>query len=475
MAGTREFNSEKQSKQPKEKDPAQFNPTPEAIDNMVSNFLAELKDLSSEMSCVGDLGSQSTSEAEPEADEAKTSRHLKPEEESRRQWVPDLERIDEEIEQALAELETWKPASHQLKEVSSEEDQPAAVEPSAEVTPSTPVRAVVEAPTAKSEPKAEGMPGNGQRLFERSIYVSAKAPRRGMGFWVLAVFILMGLAVSAYFYYFGAANEIQQGAVPRPSSVKPAPPAAESDENRSTVQGTAPEIAAPTTENAPVETVKPGFRESDRSASIPRNTARSSDSGAPQASGPAGTAPEIRPPAETAGSEFLPERTIAKREPLRPAFSRDNGTGIVSAKPASTSTAEPAASQSKPVSMIPKSINRSNESTGPAAPKSALQNEEAAHASVELKTEDLIPAEVVTRFDPEYPAEAQSQKVQGLVELEAVVNEKGDVIRVKAVSGPFPLRTAAEIAALKWKFRPASVNGVNTSTTEHILMTFKLQ
>ena len=68
---------------------------------------------------------------------------------------------------------------------------------------------------------------------------------------------------------------------------------------------------------------------------------------------------------------------------------------------------------------------------------------------------------------------ARIQKVDGTVELEAYVNEKGDVVRADVVAGPTLLRAAAENALLKWKFRPASVNGVPVPSRSRVFIVFK--
>jgi TonB family protein len=81
----------------------------------------------------------------------------------------------------------------------------------------------------------------------------------------------------------------------------------------------------------------------------------------------------------------------------------------------------------------------------------------------------------MTRVQPEYPAIARQQRVTGRVEVEADVNEKGDVVRAKAVSGPMLLRGAAEQAVTKWKFKPASIEGVDIPSKARIAVNFNLQ
>jgi protein TonB len=66
---------------------------------------------------------------------------------------------------------------------------------------------------------------------------------------------------------------------------------------------------------------------------------------------------------------------------------------------------------------------------------------------------------VQSRVEPEYPSIARQLKVQGTVELEALVGESGRVEEVKIVSGN-PVLTAPATAALKkWKFAPFTDDG----------------
>ena len=84
-----------------------------------------------------------------------------------------------------------------------------------------------------------------------------------------------------------------------------------------------------------------------------------------------------------------------------------------------------------------------------------------------------VPSQVLVKVFPEYPTIARIQKVDGTVELEAYISEKGDVVRAEVVAGPSLLRAAAENALLKWKFKPASVNGVPIPSQARVLVVFK--
>ncbi len=84
---------------------------------------------------------------------------------------------------------------------------------------------------------------------------------------------------------------------------------------------------------------------------------------------------------------------------------------------------------------------------------------------------DPTPAMVVKKVTPSYPAIAKSLGIRK-VELDVDVNEKGQVVRAVAVSGPAVLRAPAEEALKKWQFTPATQNGVNLKSTVRVSILF---
>jgi protein TonB len=61
---------------------------------------------------------------------------------------------------------------------------------------------------------------------------------------------------------------------------------------------------------------------------------------------------------------------------------------------------------------------------------------------------------VQEKVAPEYPPFAKQLKIEGTVELEAVVAENGTVEDVKIVSGNAMLTKAGADALKKWKYKP---------------------
>ena len=80
----------------------------------------------------------------------------------------------------------------------------------------------------------------------------------------------------------------------------------------------------------------------------------------------------------------------------------------------------------------------------------------------------------VTKVQPEYPPIAKQLKIQGEVELEAVVNENGAVEKVNILSGNPVLTRPAMDALKKWKFKPFVSDGKAVTTTVPVTFVFKM-
>ena len=88
------------------------------------------------------------------------------------------------------------------------------------------------------------------------------------------------------------------------------------------------------------------------------------------------------------------------------------------------------------------------------------------------KTEGLNA--VTTKIAPEYPAIAKQLKIEGAVELEAVVTEGGTVEKVNIVSGNPVLTRPAMDAVKRWKFAPFVVDGKAVKALVPVALTFKM-
>ncbi|MEW6207329.1 MAG: TonB family protein [Acidobacteriota bacterium] len=75
------------------------------------------------------------------------------------------------------------------------------------------------------------------------------------------------------------------------------------------------------------------------------------------------------------------------------------------------------------------------------------------------KSGSLLQRDAVRQVIPMYPPLAKAARVVGLVVIEITINENGDVISARAISGHQFLKEAALAAARGWKFRPVKTQG----------------
>lgn len=75
---------------------------------------------------------------------------------------------------------------------------------------------------------------------------------------------------------------------------------------------------------------------------------------------------------------------------------------------------------------------------------------------------------------PKYPPLALQAKVQGVVQIDAVIDEHGNVVQMKAIGGPGLLIPEAMRAVAQWKYQPTYLNGVPYPVELTVDVTFHL-
>jgi protein TonB len=73
---------------------------------------------------------------------------------------------------------------------------------------------------------------------------------------------------------------------------------------------------------------------------------------------------------------------------------------------------------------------------------------------------------------PEYPALAMQARVSGVVVVDAVIDERGNVVGARAVSGHPLLVPAALKAVLQWKYEPTLLNGTPVAVEMEVTVRF---
>jgi protein TonB len=79
-----------------------------------------------------------------------------------------------------------------------------------------------------------------------------------------------------------------------------------------------------------------------------------------------------------------------------------------------------------------------------------------------------------SKVQPDYPPVAKQLRIEGTVELQAVVAENGTVEDVTIVSGNPVLTRPAATALKKWKFNPFTEGGKPVKALAPVAMNFKL-
>jgi TonB family protein len=86
---------------------------------------------------------------------------------------------------------------------------------------------------------------------------------------------------------------------------------------------------------------------------------------------------------------------------------------------------------------------------------------------------DVMEKLVTHRVDPEYPAAARHDKLQGVIALDVVVGRDGSVVDIHALNGPDVLAKAAMDALRWWRFEPYRVEGKPVVVETTVAVEFK--
>ncbi|MGB8541186.1 MAG: energy transducer TonB [Candidatus Acidiferrales bacterium] len=93
--------------------------------------------------------------------------------------------------------------------------------------------------------------------------------------------------------------------------------------------------------------------------------------------------------------------------------------------------------------------------------------------SNETKNAENVPARIVSETQPVIPAWAEDLDMEPVVKLDALIDEKGNLVEAKPISGPRMLQPSAERAVVLWVFEPGLSDGKPAAT--HITLTVEFQ
>jgi periplasmic protein TonB len=81
---------------------------------------------------------------------------------------------------------------------------------------------------------------------------------------------------------------------------------------------------------------------------------------------------------------------------------------------------------------------------------------------------------LVHKVEPVYPPLARSARVQGTVELQAIISKQGTIEKVQVLRGHPMLVKAALDAVQQWRYRPYILNGEPVEVETHVTVNFSL-
>lgn len=109
------------------------------------------------------------------------------------------------------------------------------------------------------------------------------------------------------------------------------------------------------------------------------------------------------------------------------------------------------------------------------APAQAAEAPALAPESPAPAARTLVPAAILSQSTPVFPELALRSRSSGSVVLELQIDEQGRVVKATPVSGPPVFYNAAVTAAMKWRYKPASIGGVNVRSQSRTTIDFKLK
>jgi len=88
----------------------------------------------------------------------------------------------------------------------------------------------------------------------------------------------------------------------------------------------------------------------------------------------------------------------------------------------------------------------------------------------------IQPPQLVHRVEPNYPSFAAKARLDGVVILEAIVDQDGNVTEVTVLRSATPLLDReAEAAVRQWRYSPLVLNGIRERFVLTVTLSFRLQ
>jgi TonB family protein len=99
----------------------------------------------------------------------------------------------------------------------------------------------------------------------------------------------------------------------------------------------------------------------------------------------------------------------------------------------------------------------------------------AQHAGAISISPEIMQNQIIHKVPPIYPEDAKKARIQGKVQLNAVISKTGEIEQLRVVSGPKELQQSSLDAVRQWIYKPYLLNGepVEVKTTINVIYTLK--
>lgn len=314
--------------------------------------------------------------------------------------------------------------------------------------------AIEETGTQKSESEHKAIQTFARSLDTSALMQSVEVPKRHTGIKILlSLAAAMLIAAGAAFYVRQYRGNARQSASIATPAVIPQEPAPSSTLPTQSLEPAAP-LNAGTSAPSTTETRSAGkhavipvaAEQNDITVTPVHNNAKNADSG-------------VHPSTPTGLSDIYAGDLAA-----RPQLKKHTSAPVQTLVP--TISGVPKELSSAP-NLGPGSLGIGPSAALPAPPKVA-EPKPLARGGV------ISAPRLLHSVRPIYPALAMSNRIEGDVQIQALIDQTGKVVSTKVVSGPILLRHAATDAVQQWRYSPATLDGKPTSMEYKVTVSFHL-
>ena len=318
--------------------------------------------------------------------------------------------------------------------------------------------------TLSLKPPAAEMPAQINTLPQKTpIFASTSANKRKFPILIAAIAGLLAVVGVAAYLFINPTSDKSQQAAAQPLAADAVTPSIESKMSEAHSNSVAP-MNQTAVVPVPSSNRPSGTEASKRVSVVRKSDAKVSDgTNEKLASGnDASSVPQAKvemPAPVVAAPPVFANNTPPPEKPATPAISET--TKMPEA------VAENRAAQNIPA--VPKPVQAASgtpmsEAAAPPEPQRAIQ-------AAPKNATSAIP---ISRANPQYPELAIRARTSATVVLDVSIDSQGKVIKATPLSGPAIFHNEAIRAAMKWRYKPASIDGTNVPSQSKITFNFNL-